>query len=277
VSTGEAATGAGTDAAEEPRKRERGTITFPYVDLDDAVSIARAVWETSGLRAQTDTILPRTPHRTLTSGAFRNKVTAARMFGLVTTNGMDIALTDLGRRIVDQSTEAQARAEAFLRVDLFNRLYQAHRGSPLPNAAGIEHEMRDHGVTPNQLERARQVFARSARQAGFFNAAADRLVAPTVGPIQQGPDQAPEQGAAQMPPAERAEPRRVDRARHPLIEGLFTMLPAGGPFSPTQQRRWLEAAKVNLALVYGGDPEPDEEEYQPRVDRFPPKRGEDGS
>lgn len=40
-------------------------------------------------------------------------------------------------------------------------------------------------------------------------------------------------------------------SHNPLIEGLFRMLPVEGAFPPEMQRRWLEAAKVNLALVYG--------------------------
>ncbi len=50
-------------------------------------------------------------------------------------------------------------------------------------------------------------------------------------------------------------------AEHPLIRGLVAKLPAEGqPFTPKQRRRWLEAAKVNLELIYAADDEDGEDE-----------------
>jgi len=40
-------------------------------------------------------------------------------------------------------------------------------------------------------------------------------------------------------------------AEHPLIKGLVAKLPAEGEtFTPKQRQRWLDAAKVNLELIY---------------------------
>lgn len=48
-------------------------------------------------------------------------------------------------------------------------------------------------------------------------------------------------------------------ADHPLIKGLVGQLPAQGQrFTPKQRRRWLEAAKLNLELIYAADDEDDE-------------------
>jgi hypothetical protein len=233
-----------------PTKRPRGTMAFPYADLDDAVSIARAVWEGSGLTGTVDRVAARTGHQNTMSGAFRNKVNAARLFGLVTTSGQDVALTDLGREMIEPRTEVRARATAFRHVELFDRLFDRHRGRSLPVPAALEEEMVRLGVVPNQRERARQVFMRSAEQAGYFAEAPDRLIEPAAGPPAVV---TPSEGEAAVAAAERSEARPPVRSavRHPLIEGLFTMLPVGGSFTPAQQRRWLEAAKVNLALVYG--------------------------
>ena len=43
-------------------------------------------------------------------------------------------------------------------------------------------------------------------------------------------------------------------ADHPLIRGLVAKLPAEGErFTARQRKRWLEAAKVNLELIYAAD------------------------
>ncbi len=46
----------------------------------------------------------------------------------------------------------------------------------------------------------------------------------------------------------------VDPGLHPLLVGLIKTLPHDGkPFPANKQRQWLEAAKVNLALIFGND------------------------
>ncbi len=48
--------------------------------------------------------------------------------------------------------------------------------------------------------------------------------------------------------------RPKQAAMHPLLMGLWDMLPEPGPgnYTPEQQAEWIEAAKVNLKLLYGG-------------------------
>jgi hypothetical protein len=182
------------------------------------------------------------------------------LFGLADWKGMEIALTELGRQIVNPSTEPAARAEAFLNVDLFKRLYERYRSQPLPGAKALEREMVAEGIAPNQGENARRTFLASAKQAGFFDTKPDVLIAPRKGPLEsEGPtDVARDKHQAR--PATRVYESTPGRFSHnPLIEGLFRMLPVEGAFPPEMQKRWLEAARVNLALVYGRGEEPDHE------------------
>lgn len=140
--------------------------------------------------------------------------------------------------------------QAFLNVPLYRQLYNDHKGSRVPGPSALEQEMKILGVAPNQLATARRVFMDSARQAGFFDEVPDRLIEPAIVAAVLPSGGEPEMAAS----PERADARRVERGglQHPLIEGLFTMLPPpGGRFTAQEQARWLEAAKVNLALVYG--------------------------
>jgi hypothetical protein len=238
------------------RKRQRGTIPFPYVDLNEAMSVTQTVWDISGDRATFDHLAARMGHGTVRSGSFRSKVNAARLFGLVSVAGMDVSLTDLGRRAVDHRQGQGARIEAFLAVPLFKRIYERYRGGPLPPTPALEQFMVDLGVAPNQRDRARQVFLRSAEQAGFFAEGRDRLVKPaTVSAVATTPytsDQGEAEEESQAPSL--VEPTGGDALRqHPLIEGLIRMLPPEGPWPRERQEQWLEAARVNLALLYGSE------------------------
>ncbi|MTV11833.1 MULTISPECIES: hypothetical protein [Bradyrhizobium] len=68
----------------------------------------------------------------------------------------------------------------------------------IPPTAALEREMVGLGVAEKQKERARQVFERSAEQAGYFEHGRNRLVMPGIAP-----------GAAQR---EEEKPREEEQA-----------------------------------------------------------------
>jgi hypothetical protein len=107
------------------------------------------------------------------------------------------------------------------------------------------------GVVKKATERARQVFQKSALQAGFFAYGQDRLVLPTTGGGTP---------AASTPPRH-DEPKPHDKhdsgggdgggGRHPFIEGLLKELPAEGADWPTAERvKWLKAAAMLFDFIY---------------------------
>src|SRR5262249_54232740 len=146
--------------AEEGDRRERSTIQFPYNDLEDAVAIAKAVHENAGLSCTIDQLAAYL-RNSLTSGAFRLRVGNAAIFGLTENERGEVKLTPLGRRIVDATQEAQAKADAFLAVPLYSRIYEHYKGFTLPGSAALEKFMREVGVAAKQTGKARQAFMRS--------------------------------------------------------------------------------------------------------------------
>lgn len=228
----------------QERSTVRSTIGFPYGDLQDAISVALALHDHYGGRATADQ-LAAALNSTVKSGTFRLRMATARTFGVIEGKGT-ISLSELGRRIVDPATEAQARAEAFLRVPLYAAVYESHKGATLPGDRGLEAEMRELGVIAKQVGKARQAFQRSADQAGFFGQGKGRLVAPASAPMVAP---APE-GAPRSP---RPQGGGLDTA-DPLIIGLFRKLPAPNMRWPEgEQAKWLELAKHILPAVYGSD------------------------
>jgi hypothetical protein len=202
------------------------------------------------------------------SGNFRNRTSAARLFGFIQKDGREsVKLTELGCHLVSPESEADAKATAFLNVPLYNRIYETYRGKLLPPMKALEREMTNHGVVLKQATAARQIFQRSARQSGFFGSGEDRLVRPktTAG-----------LGSSEPPTIEQAvfdEPRHEDsgqrrggggngsggsRSRpgdlHPFIEGLLDTLPAPDTNWAVEGRaKWLQAAANIFDLMYKGD------------------------
>lgn len=233
-------------------KREKSGVAFAYSPLGDVLEVARVV-ERRGHSCTVDEIAAGLDQQ-MTSGAFRTKMSAARLYGVIDISRQMVTLTDIGRRMLSPETQVPALAEAFMRVPLNRMVYEQFAGSTLPPDQGIEAAIRRFGVPEKQTSRARQVLIRSAETAGFFSTGRNRLVRPAASNVPTEPPAGPGTGS-QNRGGSGAE--TVPMAEHHLIKGLIEKLPAEGErFTAAQRQRWLNAAKVNLDLIYADDDEP---------------------
>lgn len=262
----DAAPGPETVTAPQPsaaKTHEQSTIQFPYGDLNDAVSVAHGVMSCGGVPVDGDQ-LAGAMKQTPTSGAFRTKIATARIFGVIETVQGKYQLTDLGFAIADKDRERAARADAFLKVPLYKKLYDEFRNRQLPpRPAALEHAMVGFGVAQKQKDRARQAFDRSAQQAGYFDQGGrDRLIRPPVGSASGVVEPNDNSGAGRVdpPPADVPPGGNLNNGggggggRHPFIDGLLKTLPATGTVWSVEGRAaWLEAAASVFKLLYQGD------------------------
>ena len=147
-------------------KRQQSAIPFPYIPLSDVVSLVRAV-QKRGHVCRIEEVAADLDQQ-MSSGAFRSRLSAARMFGAAEIIRGDVRLTPLGLTMCSPETEADALAEAFLSVPLYQKLYAQYAGHKLPPSEGIEESIRRLGVPDKQVAKARQVFVRSADTAGVL-------------------------------------------------------------------------------------------------------------
>jgi hypothetical protein len=251
-------------AEDEKASRDRSSVKFPYVDLDTAMELPRAIHSSYGLHCDVDQLAAASNHTNVRSGAFIRKIAAAQTFGLVEREGSTVRLTPIGRRAVQSDTEAKGRAEAFLEVELYRKIYEQFKGGTLPADKGIENTMRQLGVAPKQTESARQVFKRSADQAGFTKHGANRLIAPAELTMEGG------KGDDHKPPATETDQLRAEVARlrselqsassrggvsldHlPIaVAGVLTTIPASGEgWSHKAIDSWTEMFSNLLKLTY---------------------------
>ena len=172
------------------RKRERTLIEFPYADLARSIEMARALHRVAGQAMVEQTQLAVEMDQSATGGTFRGRLGAARMFGLVRTDGGSVQLTLLGLRIIDGATLKTAAAEAFLNVPLYSEMFTRYNGYALPPAAAIERQMQSLGVPTKQTDRARQAFASSAATAGYI-ASNGRFSRPALAAAPSSEEEAP--------------------------------------------------------------------------------------
>lgn len=235
-----------TDAA----KRQRSSIAFPYMDLNEAIGIAKAIHDNVATGTCSITQLAPWVKQSATSSAFRNRLSAARLFGLVNTDNTEaMFLTELGRMVLDSKREREGRAKAFLSVPLYGAVHDKFKGGIIPPTNALESELVALGVASTLKEVARRVLDRSAEQAGFYEAGRDRLVMPGFAPGQQHtPDVVRRTGGD-------GDGGGLDL--DPLLIALLKKIPAAGNDWPGPQRlRWFKTFAMNVSQIYDGDGEP---------------------
>jgi hypothetical protein len=235
-------------------KRDYSTVDFPYGDLDDAVEIAKAVNGVGGSSCEWEQLAAKLGQAAM-GGGFRQRMLTAKAFTLITYAQGKVSLTTLGSKICDPKQEKAAKAEAFLKVELYRLIYEKFKSTALPPAVGLESEMVTLGVAKKQAGKARQVFGRSAQQAGFFWSGNDRLVMP---PTNGSADQtaAKPEGGEHYDEKPKGGGDGGDGTRHPFIVGLIkTLPPTEKPWPVEGRRKWLLAACSVFDLIYTTDDE----------------------
>jgi hypothetical protein len=244
------------DSSDSKQERELSTIDFPYTSLDDAVEVAKAVNKLGGNECRLDSLAAELGHDTVKSGGFRQRLASARIFGLTSLSKGIVSLNSLGAQIVDPDQEKTARVEAFLTVPLYKAIYEDFKsGTPLPPAQGLESKMVSLGVSNKQKDKARQVFQRSAKEAGFFAYGTTKLVYPAAGNSVAPPKPKDDHGKDDPDSGRKKEGYGGGGGggRHPLIDGLIRALPKDGAWPKEARRKWLQAAAMNFDFVYDED------------------------
>lgn len=232
-------------------QRQRSTIGFPYTDLGAALELADAIHAHVGMGDCSDDQLGAWTDQSSKSSTFRIQVYAARMFGILEGDSGRHKLSELGRSIIDPDQTRGSKARAFMNVPLFKAVYAKYRGGVLPPSAALERDMVALGVGEKQKGRARQVFERSAEQAGFFEHGKNRLVMPAVAvngdtpPPNDNDKRERDKGGSDEPPSSDL---------HPFIQGLLQTLPEPESDWPSSARvKWLQTAANIFDLIYKGE------------------------
>jgi len=243
-----------TDAdQDEGDGRQRSTIGFPYNNLGDAIEIANAIHSHAGTGECDDAQLSAWMNVSPKSSSYRIQISAARMFGLVETAAGKHKLSSLGRAIVDPQQERDARARAFLSVPLYNAVFEKYKTGVLPPAAAFERDIIGLGVAEKQTGRARQVFERSAEQAGFCEHGKNRLVMPAIA-IRE-PPVVPE--AQEEKETKNGGGGGTELPLDPLLVALLKKIPTvGNPWPGPQRVRWFRTFAMNVSQIYDSDGEP---------------------
>ncbi len=227
----------------------RSTIKFPYLDQNDAAEVAKAIYQIAGKSCERDQLAAHFGV-VATGGGFNLRLITCKLFGFIDSDKGVLTLTPLGSRVCDPQQEKAARAESFLLVPLYKAIYDDYKGQALPANPGLETAMLRLGVAPKQTDKARQVFQRSATQAGYFAYGTSRLVAPAMkATAEDEKTKNGDDGDKREEEKEKEKPER--KKRHPFIEGLLDKLPeAETEWTLEARKKWLLTASNIFDLMY---------------------------
>ncbi|ADX45559.1 hypothetical protein Acav_1639 [Paracidovorax avenae ATCC 19860] len=253
--------GAEEDSADESKGRQRSTIAFPYTDYEAAAQLAATLHKNAGHGACSLVQLAAWMDQSVKSSSFRTLISAARLFGLLDSDGTEsYRLTTLGTRVVDPAQERAAKAEAFLRVPLFAALFEKYKAGVTPPATALEREIVGLGVGEKQKARARQVFESSADQTGFRAYGANRLVMPAVvvpAPSSSAAPATESTGAGNSCGGGNGGGPSDGLNLDPLLIALLQKIPPQGSAWPKDRRvRWFRTFAMNVSEVYDTEDDP---------------------
>lgn len=237
--------------------RQRSKVAFPYSDLAAAIAVASTIHDKVGNGDCSLQQLSAWMGVSSKSSGFRVQLAAARLFGVIDSDGPDsYRLTALGRQIVDPESARKAKVEAFLNAPLFKRLYEKHQEGVLPPAAALEREIAGLGVAEKQKDRARQVFDRSAEQAGFFEHGKNRLVMPAFA-VKPGSGSKDESSGSGGSGGNGGGGSNIELNLDPLIIELLRKIPAAEEGWPEAKRlRWMRTFAMNVSQIYDAEDAP---------------------
>lgn len=235
---------------DESPGRQRSTIGFPYMHLDDALEVPQAIYGNVGQGECDEDQLAAWLGLSPKSSGFRVRLAAARLFGLIesASNG-HLKVSALGRDAVDPNQSRAAKVRAFLNVPLYKAVFEKYRGGVLPPAAAFERDIGGLGVAEKQKSRARQVFERAAEQAGFFEQGKNRLVKPGIAEGEK-PEIAKKDKGSGGSGGDGSDLSSL----HPFIQGLLKTLPEPETeWKAADRAKWLQTAANIFDLIYKGD------------------------
>lgn len=245
-----------SSAPDGASSNDRSTVLFPYMDLDSAVEVVKGVHSAGGNACESDQLAAEMGLEAK-GGGFRQRIGGAQIFGLITyERGGRVSLTELGKQMVDPAQERAARAQSFLTVELYQKVFEQFKGGPLPPQAGLDRALVAMGVGAGVKEKARQVMMRAAKQGGFLEFAPDRLIKPSLkNELPRGNDAVQQDGEAQDHSKNKPKGGAGGRGHeHPLIEGLLLTLPKPGENWSAQDRvNWLTMASSIFKMIYAGE------------------------
>lgn len=147
---------------------------LPGVSLAEAMRIALAIRDNYAMSSATPLDIGKAIGIAPTTGKFRTLTGASIAYGLTTGgyNAAEIALTDLGRRIVmpqEEGDDSNAKLEAFERPRIIKQFVEKYNGNKMPPKDIAKNVLFGMGVPHDTTDRAYSLLESGMKQLGYLS------------------------------------------------------------------------------------------------------------
>lgn len=222
-------------------------MRFPHYDLDMAIRTCRAAPDPGKPGLSLTQFAMRSGHSSETS-TIRQKLSSAKMFGLVETNDSLICKTDLGKKICRGDKNIKLCRQAFFNCKLYSALINRFSKIAFPNSVKDQNEVFvNFGVSGNSADKARIAFRRSAEFVEIFVPAGGFVTIDNTNERKADminstiPDDSFSNSIMQL---------FLRYGREPVIGALVSKIPKDDRWSQEKRKEWLAALESSLNLVY---------------------------
>lgn len=261
------------------RAKPKSEVSFPYYDLNKSIQAARIVHEKAGGRCDRAQLASLLEYSSVKNGGFLSRISAGKMFGLLEEFGDSIVLSERAKKIISPVTNSdadQAKADAFLSVELFRRVFDDFNGHTLPGEAGLKNLFENtYKIVPKQVAPALRIMLDSADTAGYFRATGNRakMVKPIISETSmevRGNSERKQEDRSKIGEGRDTEnPQTPPKSNRyggsdggdgggidPALLGLLRNLPPpGSQLGPKRRAALIEAFKSTINFIYPEDEE----------------------
>jgi hypothetical protein len=157
-----------SEGEKRSKRAPKGSVP-PSLNLKEAAAVVRKIYEIAGgkvLRGDSQEIFGNSP----SSSVFQRKLITLKNYGLVTEDNDTISLTENAFPVAAPKNEqeyAEGLKRAFLKVDVFAKIYEQFKGRPLPQDMFLINTFRDY--VPRELaDNWVDKFKESAKEVGLL-------------------------------------------------------------------------------------------------------------
>ena len=255
-------------AATQP---SRAKYSYPYYNIKSSLEVARVIHEKGGGSCTPDQLAAFLGYKSVKSGTYLTRTSAARQFGFIRSGNGEIVVTERAQKILSPVMPEDAviaKSDAFLGVELFNTIYERFKGLTLPSEGGLKNLLtQNYSLTNDRVGPAIRVLYESADHAGFFEAVDDqsKLIKPQIKSIDQpqkpaGPPELKDHSSERQKPKGTGGGGGEPPGIHSAIIGLLRELPASGTtWKKSKKDAFKTAFEATLDFIYPTDEDANEE------------------
>jgi len=160
-------------AVEKTKRTRISQSDFPNVSLEEASRISQAIWDNFAGKGAAPHSIAMALELSPTSGGWRNLCGASIAYGLTEGgyNANEIALTDLGRRMVAPTTEgddATAMQEAVLKPTMMGEFFKRYNRAKFPKENIAENVIVDMGLPKERAAGLVALLKENGQAVGFI-------------------------------------------------------------------------------------------------------------